>query len=56
MDVLRLYNLLMDGISLDEITTEFENNPEIIIQLLQFVSSGALDFFYSSYFNISRQE
>ena len=44
MDVLRLYNLLMDGISLDEITTEFENNPEIIIQLLQFVSSGALHF------------
>ena len=44
MDVLRLYNLLMDGTNLDEITTEFENHPEIIVQLLQFISSGAFHF------------
>lgn len=44
MHVLKLYNLLMEGINLDDITTEFENNPEITIQLLQFISSGAFHF------------
>lgn len=44
MNVLKLYNLLMDGTNLDDITTEFENNPEIALQLLQFVSSGAFHF------------
>ncbi len=46
IDVLRLYNLLMNGTNLDEITTEFENNPEIAVQLLQFISSG--DFHFQS--------
>ena len=44
MNVLKLYNLLMDGTNLDDITTEFENNPEIEVQLLQFISSGAFHF------------
>jgi len=44
MNVLKLYNLLMDGTNLDDITTEFENNPEIALQLLQFISSGAFHF------------
>jgi len=44
MDILRIYNLLMDGTNLDDITVEFENHPEITVQLLQYISSGAFHF------------
>ena len=44
MDILRIYNLLMDGTNLDDITVEFENHPEITVQLLQYISSGAFRF------------
>lgn len=44
MNVLNLYNLLIDDTNLDDITKEFENNPEITVQLLQFVNSGAFHF------------
>ncbi|MCD6190302.1 MAG: EAL domain-containing protein [Sulfurimonas sp.] len=44
MNVLNLYNLLIDDTNLDDITTEFENNPEITVQLLQFINSGAFHF------------
>jgi len=42
--VLRLYNLLMQDVNIDEITQEFENNHEITVQLLQFINSGAFSF------------
>ncbi|SFV66501.1 Predicted signal transduction protein [hydrothermal vent metagenome] len=42
--VLRLYNLLMQDVNIDEITKEFELNNEITIQLLQFVNSGSFSF------------
>jgi EAL and modified HD-GYP domain-containing signal transduction protein len=44
MNVLRLYNLLMQDVNIDEITSEFENNPEITVQLLQFINSGYFHF------------
>lgn len=44
MNVLNLYNLLMQDANLDDITKEFEKNPEITIQLLQFINSGAFHF------------
>jgi len=44
MAVLKLYNLLMQDVNIDEITKEFENNPEITVQLLQFINSGAFHF------------
>ncbi len=44
VNVLNLYNLLIDDTNLDDITTEFENNPEITVQLLQFINSGAFHF------------
>ena len=44
MNVLKLYNLLMQDVNIDEITTEFENNPEITVQLLQFINSAAFSF------------
>jgi len=43
-DVLKLYNLLMQDASMEEITTAFENTPEITLQLLQFINSGAFHF------------
>jgi len=42
--VLKLYNLLMQDVNIDEITQEFENNHEITVQLLQFINSGAFSF------------
>ena len=42
--VLKLYNLLMQDVNIDEITKEFENNHEIAVQLLQFINSGAFHF------------
>jgi c-di-GMP phosphodiesterase len=43
-NVLHLYNLLMQETNIDELTSEFEKNPEISIQLLQFINSGAFFF------------
>lgn len=42
--VLKLYNLLMQDVNIDEITKEFELNHEITMQLLQFINSGAFSF------------
>lgn len=44
MDVLNLYNLLIQDTNLDDITLEFEKNPEITVQLLQYINSGAFHF------------
>ena len=44
MKVLKLYNLLISDTNIDEITSEFENNHEITVQLLQFINSGAFHF------------
>ncbi len=44
INVLKLYNLLITDSSIDEITSEFENNHEITVQLLQFINSGAFHF------------
>lgn len=44
MNVLKLYNLLMQDTNIDEITSEFEHNHEITVQLLQFINSGAFHF------------
>ena len=43
-NILKLYNLLMVDTNIDEITSEFEKNPEITLQLLQFINSGAFHF------------
>ena len=43
-NILKLYNLLMQDVNIDEITSEFENNPEITVQLLQLINSGAFHF------------
>ncbi|WP_304545943.1 EAL and HDOD domain-containing protein [Sulfurimonas microaerophilic] len=43
-NVLHLYNLLMQETNIDELTNEFEKNPEISLQLLQFINSGAFFF------------
>ncbi len=42
--ILKLYNLLIEDTNIDEITSEFEKNYEITIQLLQFINSGAFHF------------
>jgi len=44
LNVLKLYNLLMEDVNIDEITSEFEKNPEITAQLLQFINSAAFHF------------
>lgn len=44
MAVLKLYNLLMQDVNIDEITDEFEANPEITVRLLQFMNSSAFHF------------
>jgi len=44
MAVLKLYNLLMQDVNIDEITKEFENNHEITLQLLQFINSASFHF------------
>lgn len=44
IDVLRLYNLLMQDVNIDEITDEFEKSPEVTVQLLQFINSSAFHF------------
>ncbi|MDF1878072.1 EAL domain-containing protein [Sulfurimonas sp. SAG-AH-194-C20] len=42
--ILKLYNLLMQDVNIDEITKEFELNHEITVQLLQFINSGSFSF------------
>jgi EAL and modified HD-GYP domain-containing signal transduction protein len=44
MAILKLYNLLMQDVNIDEIAQAFEDNHEITIQLLQFINSGAFHF------------
>jgi EAL and modified HD-GYP domain-containing signal transduction protein len=44
LNILHLYNLLLQDTNIDEITKEFENNHEITLQLLQFINSGAFHF------------
>jgi len=44
MNVLKLYNLLITDTNIDEITSEFENNHEITVQLLRFINSCAFHF------------
>jgi len=44
MVILKLYNLIMQDVNIDEITKEFENNHEVTLQLLQFINSGAFHF------------
>lgn len=44
LNILRLYNLLLQDTSIDELTKEFENTHEITLQLLQFINSGAFHF------------
>ncbi len=44
MAVLRLYNILMEDRNIDEAADEFEKNPEITVQLLQFINSAAFSF------------
>lgn len=44
LNVMKLYNLLMEDVNIDEITSEFEKNPEISVQLLQFMNSAAFHF------------
>ncbi|MFT7860525.1 MAG: EAL domain-containing protein [Sulfurimonas sp.] len=43
-NVLHLYNLLMQETNIDELATEFEKNPEISIQLLQYINSSTSFF------------
>ena len=43
-NILKLYNLLIQDTNIDEIASEFEDNHEITVQLLQFVNSGAFHF------------
>ncbi len=42
--ILKLYNLLLQDVNIDEITKEFENNHEVTVKLLQFINSGAFHF------------
>ncbi len=44
LNVIKLYNLLMQDANIDEITSAFENNHQITVQLLQFINSGAFHF------------
>lgn len=44
MNVLKLYNLLLQDTNIDEIVSEFENNHALTLQLLQFINSGAFHF------------
>lgn len=43
-NILKLYTLLMEDTNIDEITSEFENNHAITVQLLQYINSGAFHF------------
>lgn len=43
-NVLKLYNLLLQDTNIDEITSEFENNHALTLQLLQFINSAHFHF------------
>lgn len=43
-NILKLYTLLMEDTNIDEITSEFEKNHAITVQLLQYINSGAFHF------------
>ncbi|WP_324171667.1 EAL and HDOD domain-containing protein [Sulfurimonas sp.] len=43
-NVLKLYNLLINDTNIDEITSEFEKNYEITIQLLRYMNSAMFHF------------
>ncbi len=42
--ILKLYNLLISDTDMDKLTSAFEDNHEITLQLLQFINSGAFHF------------
>ena len=44
MRILKLYNLLLQDVNIDEITKEFELNHELTVRLLQFINSGYFSF------------
>ncbi len=44
LNVLKLYKLLITDTNIDEIASEFENNYEITVQLLQYINSAAFHF------------
>ncbi len=44
LNVLKLYNLLINDTNIDEITSEFENNFEITVQLLRYMNSCVFHF------------
>nr|WP_321267118.1 EAL domain-containing protein [uncultured Sulfurimonas sp.] len=44
LNVLKLYNMLISDTNIDEITSEFEKNYEITVQLLRFINSCAFHF------------
>lgn len=43
-NVLKLYNMLLQDTSIDEITSEFEKNHALSIQLIQFINSAHFSF------------
>jgi len=44
ISLFRLCNRIQSGISISEIVEDFEQNPSIMLQLLQFINSGAFHF------------
>ena len=44
LNVMRLYNMLLEETSIDDLATAFEQNHEITIQLLRYINSGAFHF------------
>ena len=44
LGVIRLFNLLQGAVSMEDISTEFEQHNEIVLQLLQFINSGGFNF------------
>ena len=43
-NVLKLYNMLLQDTSIDEITSEFERNHALSLQLIQFINSAHFSF------------
>ena len=43
-NILKLYNMLLQDTSIDEITSEFEKNHALTLQLLQFINSAHFSF------------
>ena len=43
-NVLKLYNMLLQDTNIDEITSEFEKNHALTLQLLQFINSAHFSF------------